>query len=171
MLRPLRLKMGMLRVCVTEEFLCATQKMYLATIATQSQYVATLCDRSNLCDPKNDVATLTDPKKATLRSLRLVAGLGVWFLFRPTRPRLDMFWPTWPKLSIIWKCSTEEKHFDRGVFSTEENHSDCARPSKSVSTELDLVFFQPRSVWTEKKISTLFTTLCLSYTLKIGFVR
>ena len=63
MLRPLRLKMGRLRLRVTEEFLCATQKMFVATIATQSQYVATLCDQSNLCDPKNDVATLGDPKK------------------------------------------------------------------------------------------------------------
>ena len=76
-LRPLRLIVGMLRLCATQNIcatlrdpkqmlrLCATQIRYVATIATQSGYVATLCDQ-NFCatlrDPKTD-AILRDPKE------------------------------------------------------------------------------------------------------------
>ena len=73
MLRSLRLKMGMLRLCATEEvlcdfgrpnygmlLLCAAQIRYVAIIVTQNGYVATLCDR-NICaalrDPNRYVAT------------------------------------------------------------------------------------------------------------------
>ena len=44
MLRPLRLKMGMLRLCATETFarLCATQNIYVATLRNPKRYVATI---------------------------------------------------------------------------------------------------------------------------------
>ena len=82
MVRPLRLKWGVLWLCTTEMFasLCATQKkdfaklrglkMYVVIIATQNGYIATLRDR-NVCvtfpDPKKTVCKYVRPKKGMVR--------------------------------------------------------------------------------------------------------
>ena len=70
LLRPLRLKMGMLQHCATE-VICATlcgPKKFCCDIATQNGYVATLCDRSYLRD-------FVWPKKSFLQPLRLKIGM------------------------------------------------------------------------------------------------
>ena len=79
MLRTLRLKMGMLR-------LCAIQIRYVATIGTQNGYVATLCDR-NIC------ATLHDAKHICCDFVRLNKG---------------MLQPLWLKMGMLQLCATEK---------------------------------------------------------------
>ena len=50
MLRPLRLKMGMLRLCATETFarLCATQNRYVAAFCYPKRYVATIATQKGM---------------------------------------------------------------------------------------------------------------------------
>ena len=67
-LRPLRLKMGMLRLCATEKFarLCATQNRYDATLRDPKKVCCGHCDSKKVCcdfaQPKRFIAKLRDPK-------------------------------------------------------------------------------------------------------------
>ena len=79
--------MGMLRLGVTEEFLCdfarprkdmlricATQRRYVAIMANQIRYIAFLCGRNKcatLRDPKQICCDFVRTKKGILRQLRL----------------------------------------------------------------------------------------------------
>ena len=106
MVRSLRLKIGMLRLCATEMFARLWKlknrlknKIFcdFAQIKTNiSQFRVTKANWANW-------ANLGDP------------GRGLQLMIRPTRPKLDMFRPTRPKAFMFWLRSPKEKYFDHSI--------------------------------------------------------